>query len=217
MRKFLATVAVLAFVGCGGGRDGTMDPGSDGGSGGGGDPDLAPPGYGEYPLGPYGHQQGNTLPNIPLAGYRLTPAQTDSTQLTWDTTIQFADFHKPDCGCLLITIGALWCSACQDEQPALIDDVAADPSFCVLGIVQEGLAQGSTATQANVNTWTQNFYQNFTVVQGTSKTNALLSGFGSTIGLPFNFIVKPQTMQVLDIVQGFDPQIHQYATGLCAQ
>jgi hypothetical protein len=98
-----------------------------------------------------------------------------------------------------------------------VSDVGADPSFCVLGILQEGQAQGSTATRADVDTWTQYFQQNFAVAQGASKTDALLSGFGSTIGLPFSFVVKPSTMKVLDVVQGFDPQIHDNAMALCNQ
>ena len=60
--------------------------------------------------------------------------------------------------------------------------------------------------------WTQEYQQNFYVVQGNTKTwNPLVKGYGSTIGLPFNLILKPQTMQVVDVVQGFNPQIHDVA------
>jgi hypothetical protein len=138
--------------------------------------------------------------------------------LPWDSTIAFGDYNaNPACKCLVITIGALWCSACQDEQPSLATDVSGDPSFCVLGILMDGQNQGVAATKADVDTWTQYFKQNFTVAQGTPASENLLNGFGSTIGLPFSFIVKPQTMTVLSTVQGFDPQMHANATALCGQ
>jgi hypothetical protein len=225
----IAFAIFLAMAGCGGtgrnfgnggngGSGGSGGSGGTGGSGGSTDtPDMAQPPQLQYPSGPYGHQPGNVMPNLTLAGYRLTPQQTDSTQLSWDPSITFNDFHSnPACTCMLITIGAVWCGACQQEQPALVSDVSADPGFCVLGILQESDTQGVTASRADVDTWTQYYKQNFTVVQGTGATDNLLSGFGSTIGLPFNFVVKPQTMKVLDTVQGFDPQIHDYAANLCA-
>src|SRR5579872_4113465 len=111
------------------GTDGAPGPGGDGGTSG---PGLDAGGVAPaYPAGPYGHQIGDTLPNLVLSGYRLTRTQTDSTRLPWDTNIQFADYHQPSCQCLLVTIGALWCTACQQEQPQLVSDVAGDPSFCV--------------------------------------------------------------------------------------
>src|SRR5438132_1604377 len=85
-----------------------------------------------------------------------------------------------------LAIGATWCPACQDEQPKLIADVSEDPSFCVLGILQEGPVQDKTATRGDVDDWTQHFAENFWVVQGNAATNKLLDGYGSVIGLPFN-------------------------------
>jgi hypothetical protein len=87
----------------------------------------------------------------------------------------------------------------------------------VLGIVQEGRAQQSMATQDDVDAWTTHFNQNFTVAQGSKTTERLLSGFGTTIGLPFSFVVDPASMKVLDVVQGFSPDIHDHAVSLCGQ
>jgi hypothetical protein len=178
-------------------------------------PDLAPP---PYPPGPYGNQMGDTLRDYTLAGYRLSPAQTDSTKLTWDTSIKLSEFHaNSTCACLLISMGASWCPACMDEQPALADDVATDPSFCVLEILQEGLQMGVVATHADVDAWTQQFMENFYVVQGTALTEHLFDGYGSTIGLPFNLIVKPSSMTVEGVVQGFESDIYTKAMQLCRQ
>jgi hypothetical protein len=216
-------VVLVALVGCGGPQRGSGSPGpgtdggatlADSGSGGIGGSDGGS-GLSAYPAGPYGNQIGDTLPNVALAGYRLTPAQTDSTRVPWTTNIQFGDYHQPACQCLVVTIGAIWCTACQQEQPQLVSDVAGDSSFCVLGVLQEGQFQGTPATRADVDTWTQGFSQNFSVAQGSTATDDLLNGFGSTIGLPFSFVVKPSSMKVLDVVQGFDPQIHANAMAEC--
>ena len=178
-------------------------------------PDLAPPPPAAYPKGPYGNLKGKTLPNLALAGYRLTPAQTDSTKLTWDKTIRLSDYYNnPKCACMIITIGATWCGNCQVEQGDLINDVQQDPNFCVLGILDEGTQQQTPAIKTDVDDWTTMFNQNFTVALGTDQTQSLFNGYGDAngiIGLPFTLIVDPKTMKVTGNVQGYDPNIHTTA------
>jgi hypothetical protein len=225
-RGWLAAAVAAASLGAcsaGGGGD-ARDHFRDGGTvsgqdmaGGPGDLAMAP----AYPAGPYGNQVGQTLADFSMAGYRLTPQQTDSTQLPWDTSISIADFYAKAqsgaCSCMLISVGATWCGACQDEQPSVISDVQSDPTFCVLGILQDGQNPGVNATQQDVTDWTQTFHQNFTVAQGSSRTEALFNGWdsGGSIGLPFNLILQPKTMKVLDGIQGFGPDIYSVAKGEC--
>jgi hypothetical protein len=205
----LALAAALSLAACSAGGGGDFR--SHFGDGG------LPPGD----LAMHGNQVGQTLGDFTMGGYRLTPAQTDSSQLSWDPSIRIADFYaraqSGECTCLLITVGATWCSACQDEQPQLISDVQGDPTFCVLGILQDGPNTGVTATEADVSDWTQYFRQNFTVARGSNQSEALFNGWdsGGTIGLPFSLIVKPQTMQVLDSMQGFSADIHSIARADC--
>ena len=159
-----------------------------------------------YPAGPYGSEVGQVLPDFAAEGYRLSPGETDSTKLGWDPGIRLSEYHADSrCRCLLVTLGAKWCPACEKEQPQLVTDVNADPSFCVLGVLQEGLAKAGTATKSDVDAWTQHFDQNFNVVLGSPATETLISGSGFTIGLPFAFVVSPATMKVLDVRQGFAP------------
>ena len=221
-------VITLAACSGGGGRrfftvvddGGAGDPGNDGG--GQGAPDLASAGPDlaqlAYPSGPYGNQIGDVLADKTLSGYRLSLGQTDASQLQWDTNIRFGDFHdNAACKCLLITWGATWCGACQQEQPSLVASVQGDPGFCVLNILQEGPFNGTLATKQDVLKWNQRFRQNFYVVQGTAATEQLWNGYGMTIGLPFNFVVNPTTMTVLDTVQGFRPDIYSHSMALCGQ
>src|SRR6185369_12280769 len=85
---------------------------------------------GTYPPGPYGMRIGETLADFSAMGYRLTPAQTDSTKLTFEN-IKLSDYLTKSCSCLAITIGARWCGACQQEQPALKTVVSQHSDLCV--------------------------------------------------------------------------------------
>src|SRR4051812_28730673 len=65
--------------------------------------DMAP----SYPTGPYGAQTGDTLDDVMMAGYRLSPNARDSTRLMWDTAIRLGDFHASTaCTCLVIAFHA---------------------------------------------------------------------------------------------------------------
>src|SRR5579883_2387829 len=126
-----ATVS-LALAACSSGGSTPFSPGAGGGddagspsdSGSGADTSSVDPGA--YPPGPYGATTGATLIDFQADGYRLTPSQTDSTKVAWSTGIDVAEYHRnPACKCLMVTIGATWCSACQVEQPTLVKEVAA--------------------------------------------------------------------------------------------
>ena len=231
-RGAIGAMAVLGLVACGGGGGGghfwTGGGDNDGGVPGDADgnapgdmarpPDLARV---AYPPGPYGNLAGDTLANFTLSGYRLSPDQTDSTQLPWVSDISLEDFHaNPGCKCLVISYSATWCGACQQEQGTLPGEVARDPGLCVLDIHIEGPVNGSgRVTRADVDQWTQRYQQDYPVVLGTPQQAQLWNGWGqnNTIGLPFNFIVQPDTMQVVDAIQGYDPQLHDHAMQLCGQ
>lgn len=203
------TLCLLLIAGCG-------SPGGNGAGDAviGGGPDLA---SAPNPVLSYGHEVGQVMPDFTAAGYRLSPAETDSARLTWDPGIELYEYRAdPSCKCLLITVCALWCTACQREQAQLVTDVSRDPSFCVLAIVQDGPVKQVMATRQDVDAWTQRYSQNFSVVQGTPSTEMLLSGgSGSAVGLPLGFVLDPATMKVLDVVEGFVTSIHDDAVALC--
>ena len=219
----LFSAAALTTVGCSqAGYRGFVPAAGDGGYMlVGGPPDLtsAPPDLTPayaYPPGPYGNQKGNTIVDVTMAGYRLTPEQTEATELEWAKDIKLGEYHlNKACKCLLITWGASWCTACKQEQPQLIADVTADKGFCVLNIVQEGITRGVDATRDDVDNWNKTYHQNFYVTQGTRSTKSYWMGYGPTIGLPFNFIVNPKDMKLAAVVQGYRKDIHTYAMGLC--
>ena len=187
-------------------------------------PDMA---QAPYPPPPYGNQANDVLANLKGGGYRLSPAQTDSSQLKWDDNITLEDFHaNPKLKCMLVSFGASWCGACQQEQAALPGDIANDPSFGVLNILIEGPVNGSNkVATTDVDDWTQMFHQNYPVIYGgdtsggsRSDLKALWNGWdmGGSIGLPFNIVVRTTDMQVADVIQGFSPTIHDDAMAKCA-
>jgi len=189
-------------------------------------PDMAQ--LAPYPPPPYGNQAGDVLANLKVTGYRMSPTQTDSTQLMWDDTITLEDFHaNPKLKCMLISFSATWCNPCNQEQGVLPGDVANDPSFGVLNILIEGPVDGSQmVTKDDVDNWTQKFSQNYPVVTGGDSSGksrqdleSLWIGWGpggsNSIGLPFNMVVRTTDMQVADVIQGFGPTIHDDAVAKC--
>ncbi len=203
----IRTLALLTLAGCGNGwapaaADLAM-------------PDLAP----AYPAGPFGNQNGQTLGDVTMSGYRLSPEQTDSTKATWESNIRLADFHNnPACKCLYIALGGRWCGACRQEQGSMIDWIKKDPNFCVLGVLQDGLKEHVDATHDDVDKWTQEFKQNFTVVAGSKATWAFTDSYrnqSNEIGMPFSLVVKPSTMQVAGHDIGTSPLLYNSAVAEC--
>jgi thiol-disulfide isomerase/thioredoxin len=172
-------------------------------------PDLAQP---LYPLGPYGRNIGDTVEDFSFQGYRLSPAQTDSTKLPL-ASIDIAEIHsQPACKCLLLTMGAPWCTPCQDEQAFLVQAVQQDPSLCVLEMLVDGQAQGTPPTRADLDAWTQQYRENFPVGLINDRAAARLP---DVTGLPTSVVIKPATMKILDVSQGFDPNSMPTAQSLC--
>jgi hypothetical protein len=179
-----------------------------------------------YPDGPYGNKVDEPLADFNVNGYRLSTETADWTDAdAWATDIKLSEYlhgvapnEKRECKCLLITWGAGWCGACQQEQPALKNDINNEDGFCVLNIMQEGNQQGPLASRADVDAWVKRYQQNFYVVQGNAYTKNLWKGHArnGVISLPFNFIVKPSTMKVLEVVQGYRKDIASHSMGLCA-
>jgi hypothetical protein len=194
------------------GSSGSGGPGSSGGS------------TEQYPPGPYGNEVGQTLIDFNMSGYRLSPAQTDSTKASWDTKIALHEFHdSKDCKCLVISVAATWCGECMQEQPAIIKGVADDKAFCALGVLQQTLVNGHEvdAARSDVDTWTQRFKQDFPVVLGDRATAQILfvgdgeGTNGSSVALPFTLVVRTDSMHVMGMNQGVRADIHDWAMGLC--
>jgi hypothetical protein len=195
MSRNAGFVCVLLVAGCGSG-DGFTAQSVDMAM----PPDLAPPQPGPYPGGPYGVNKGDVLSDFTAKGYRLTTAQTDSSQLTY-TDIKLSEVHaNPYCQCLVLNESAEWCQPCQMEQSYLVDAVKADPRFCVFSVLVENTAM-MRVQQTDLDDWTQTFAQDFSVVGGNIQTTVHLP---DPMYLPTNVVVNPSTMKILDISSGLD-------------
>ena len=214
---FLVCVGVVA--GCSSAQSGAppSPPGTETGVDGGSDATFDE--TSAYPSGPFGGATGETLADVVVSGYRLSPAQTDSTKLTWETNIRLADFHNnAACKCLYIAFGGRWCGACRQEQATMIEWVNKDPAFCVLGILQDGMREHVDATRDDVDLWTQEFRQNFTVVAGNSKTWSFTESYrdkDGNVGMPISLVVKPSTMKVVGHDIGTSPLLYNSAVAEC--
>jgi len=160
-------------------------------------PEADPPPSTEYPSGPYGKSVGATFPNLSWSGYK------DSAG-AW-TTITMNDYFDPDGSkgvrAVLIEMSAVWCGVCQSEaarfSPTYSSWKSKGARFATLMV--QNLSRGP-ATQADVDLWVSKFKTSWDVVADPAMS--LAPPTGGSIGLPYNIILDPRTMKIVQIIQG---------------
>ena len=130
------------------------------------------PGQSSGRVPPQGHTAVNRdkcCPISPREAMDKLQGGSDSTKLGWDPTIGVSRSSER-CRCLLVTLGAKWCPACEKEQPQLVTDVNADPSFCVLGVLR-AWRRRARRRRVTSTPGARRFDQNPNVVLGSPATD----------------------------------------------
>lgn len=69
-------------------------------------PDMA---MDPYPEGPYGNQEGDTMFDIDLPGYRLSLDHTDITEVPWEDSITLSSVRaQSKAKCIWLALDAFW-------------------------------------------------------------------------------------------------------------
>src|SRR3954469_5296996 len=75
----------------------------------------------DYPSGPFGTEEGDTLANLCFKGFR-DPSRVELDEASLET-IAFSDYYDPTgskgFALVLINTSAVWCSACRTEHEGL--------------------------------------------------------------------------------------------------
>jgi hypothetical protein len=189
------------------GPDPAPDPNPPPGAGGSGGsmPDPPPPSGGAsactYPAGPYGKAVGSTLdPSLSWTGFRENESAS--------STISIQDYFDCDgtkgTNALLLSEGAVWCGACQEEASELNSRMAggwSQKKIRVLSLIIE-TGSGNPATIQTAQSWKETFNaQGWAVAADPDFTFS--TGFGDA--LPTSLVVDPRTMKIVDRQEGFDP------------
>jgi hypothetical protein len=175
-------------------------------SSGGAPPDNPPPPSGgtggasacTYPTGPYGTKLGQIVnPNLTWQGFREDEAQS--------STISVQDYFDCDgargINAVMLSEGAVWCGACQQEASELNSRMAGgwkQKGVRVLELIIE-TGSGSPATLQTASAWKDTFNATGWAV-AADPDFSFASGGGN--GLPLLIVVDPRTMKVVDRIEG---------------
>jgi hypothetical protein len=137
---------------------------------------------------------GNVIQNFKFLGY---PNADPSKGLQ---TISLADYYDPcqkRAKMLHITVAGVWCTYCNAETSDIVADKAQLDSerIIILQALDDGLAVGVPATQANLNYWVSVHRPTFTEVLDPGLHN--LGGFFQASAIPWNADIDVRTMEIL--------------------
>jgi hypothetical protein len=173
----------------------------------------------EYPAGPYGLTRGQRLDNLqflgwsaPLAaGYRLESAGP----------VQLSDFYDPrgekGIELLLINAVAVWCGVCraeyQDLQSNALYAQLRPRGLEILGVLFED-NDGAPARYADLVNWASSYAVEFPMVLDPAFKTGVYFDRSAT---PMNMLVDARTMQILELVTGYDPALYTLADTLLTE
>jgi hypothetical protein len=154
-----------------------------------------------YPSGPFGTEEGQTLADLCFKGFRNPKINHDESALE---DIAFSDYYDPTGSqgseLLLIDTAAVWCSACRTEHEGLS---AKNAEFSGRGLrILSTLfqdAQRNPATVHDLSTWVQTFSSNYAMVLDPDYQ---LRAFTSADTAPVNLVVNARTMKIEKKVLG---------------
>lgn len=147
----------------------------------------------DYPAGPYGVREGDTIANLslPTAG---------------GETFSFGDaLADPAVRLVLVSTAAGWCTACREEQPALVKlhrDFAARGLLVVVALFEDDF--GSPATPAYAEGWRRQYGLPFPLV--LDARNQFGAFYDSDLA-PMNLFVDGSSGRILSIGIGFDEAV----------
>lgn len=143
-----------------------------------------------YPAGPYGTTEGSVLAN-----HSFINADT--------STISIGDIFKDSKNrLLLVSTSAGWCTACIDEQPALIErhnKHSASGLYIMISTFEDAMFKKATGAYAAQ--WKRQYNIPFTVV---ADGPFVFDAYYDSAQTPMNMLVDVDTMKILKILIGFD-------------
>ncbi len=187
LSKGLASCAVgLALLGCGSNTP-TIPPELLA-SGGCASPD--------YPSGPFGTEEGQTLANLCFKGFR-NPTQVSHEASSLET-IAFSDYYDPTGSkgfqLVLINTSAVWCSACRTEHEGLSakNDEYSGRGLRILSTLFQDVKH-DPATIVDLGNWVDTFSSNYAMALDPDYQ---LGSFARAETAPLNLVVDARTMKI---------------------
>lgn len=162
-----------------------------------------------YPPGPYGVQEGDVLQNMTFAGYvNMSPQDGFVGDREYVDSFSLQDARQLGYRYLLFNVAAIWCVSCQVEAQELPTDFEewAPQGGYVLSILKED-AYFEPATKAHLDQWISSYSPNYTMLHDPrGEIDFVLA----PAALPTNIMVDLETMEILRLRQGDDPEFFSF-------
>jgi hypothetical protein len=173
----------------------------------------AAPGYApfEYPPGPYGTARGAVIENLQFLGWHSPLAA--GYQATTMGAVGLSDFYDPDgqkgIELLLINAVAVWCSVCRTEYADIVNNQLYEQlqprGVEFLGVLFED-NNADPARYVDMESWSSAYGVSFPFVLDPGFKTGVYFDRSAT---PMNMLVDARTMQVLQVITGYDPALYE--------
>lgn len=150
----------------------------------------------DYPSGPFGVEEGETLANACFQGFR-NPARVSHQQSSLET-IAFSDYYDPAGNkgfeLVLISTAAVWCSACRTEHEGLSAKNAAyaGRGLRILSTLFQDAKQ-DPATLRDLSNWVETFSSDYAMALDPDYQ---FERFATAETAPLNLVVNARTMKI---------------------
>lgn len=161
----------------------------------------------DYPSGPFGAEEGDTLANACFKGFR-DPTKVSHDE-SWLETIAFSDYYDPTGSkgdrLLLINTAAVWCSACRTEHEGLSakNDQYSPQGLRIVSTLFEDAAE-NPATIRDLSTWVETFASDYAMLLDPDYQ---LGAYARAETAPLNLVVDAKTMKIEKKLLGDQPTI----------
>lgn len=143
-----------------------------------------------YAPGPFGVEEGDTVADL-------------SVPTAAGGTFSFGDVYRDDdVRLVLVSTAAGWCTACREEQPALVelfDEYEDDGLLVVVAIFEDDFS--SPVTPEYASGWTRQYGLDFPVL--VDARNQFGAFYDSDLA-PMNLFIDGETMEIIQLGIGFD-------------
>jgi hypothetical protein len=161
----------------------------------------------DYPSGPFGTEEGDTLANACFQGFR-NPARVSHDESSLET-IAFSDYYdktgsKGD-RLLLINTAAVWCSACRTKHEGLSakNDEYGPKGLSIVSTLFQDAAR-NPATIRDLSNWVETFSSDYAMLLDPDYQ---LGAYASAETAPLNLVVDARTMTIEKKLLGDQPTI----------
>ena len=161
----------------------------------------------DYPNGPFGSEEGDTLANACFKGFR-NPAKVSHDQASLET-IAFSDYYDPTGSkgfqLVLIDTSAVWCSACRTEHEGLSakNDEYSPKGLRIVGTLFQDVNH-DPATVKDLSNWVETFSSDYAMVLDPDYQ---LGTYASADTAPLNLVVNARTMKIEKKLLGDQPTV----------